>query len=202
MKKIIIVLASLMFFFTTTNLSAQLAVTKPMSNSSEFKHAINVCPIAVVFGIYAINYEYLFAPQHGLDVRYEYEAVPKSYTDAAIESSGMAFSLNYRWHWSGEMNSVFLGAYTRYKFYNGSGVLESADFDFDLKEYTIGLNLGKRWVWDSGINATFALGYGFSTDTRTSSPKNASVDAKINEFEDSYDFISPFYGELSVGYAF
>jgi hypothetical protein len=141
-------------------------------------------------------------PSHGIVGRFEYEAIPKNYTDADIESSGVAFSLNYRWHISGEMNSIFIGAYSRYRVYDGSGTLESTAFDFTKSEFSLGLNIGKRWVWNSGFNITFSLGYGFSIDDREANPSNTGIESAINKFEDDYDFSGPLFGEFSIGYAF
>lgn len=194
------------FIFFPGILVAQIdeSISETNSNvaSKTFRHALNICPIAPAFGIYAVNYEYLFNPKHGILARIEYEDVPKTYTDASIESNGWAYSLNYRRHLSGEMNSIFLGAYSRYRKYNGSGTLESNKFDFKLPSFTLGLNAGKRWVWNSGFNITFSLGYGISMDERESTPSDSSIESILDKFEKEYDFISPFYGELSIGYAF
>ncbi len=187
-------------FFLSNNLIAQ--ENEAVSERSTFKHAINVCPIAPVFGIYAINYEYLFKPKHGIVARFEYEDVPKAYTDASIESNGWAFSLNYRLHFSGELNSLFLGAYARYKTYKGNGVLESESFDFEWPSTTLGLNGGKRWVWNSGFNLTVSGGYGLSFENREAIPSNSAIKLALDQLENDYDFISPFYGEVSIGYAF
>lgn len=172
------------------------------SNSKIFKQALNFCPAGPIFGVYAINYEYLFKPHHGMIVRFDYEAVPNSYTDANIESSGVAFILNYRYHFSGKLASPFIGVYSRYKIYNGEGNLDSQDFDFKLNHFTLGLNAGKRWVWNSGFNITFQLGYGFDTSNRKSTPNNGTIETTLDVFEKSYDFIDPFFGELSIGFAF
>ena len=192
--------------FVTGNVVAQAIEMSSNTDSNasrkNFKHALNICPIAPVFGIYAVNYEYLFNPKHGILARIEYEDVPKTYTDSSIESNGWAYSLNYRRHLSGEMNSIFLGAYSRYRNYNGSGTLESKKFDFKLPSFTLGLNAGKRWVWNSGINITFSLGYGISMDDRQATPSDTAIETILDKFEKEYDFISPFYGELSIGYAF
>ena len=134
--------------------------------------------------------------------RFEYESIPKSYTEASIESSGVAFSLNYRWHISGEMKSIFLGTYARYRTYDGNGTLELAKFDFNKSELALGLNAGKRWVWNSGFNVTISLGYGFSFDNREANPTNMSIESVLNTYEDEYDFSGPLLGELSIGYAF
>jgi hypothetical protein len=196
--------------FLCSNVVAQEpAATKEISQSNElkagpaqFKHAINVCPIAPVFGIYSINYEYLISPQNGIVARFEYEAVPNTYTDANIESSGKAFTLNYRRHLKEGMNSIFLGAYTRYRKYKGDGELDSEKFDYTISSYTLGLNTGKRWAWNSGFNIVFSLGYGYSFDERTAVPTNDGIEDALDQLEEEYDFMSPFFGELSIGYAF
>lgn len=204
MKSILTVLS--ICIFLSGNLVAQVeeesSSTQSISTRSEFKHALNVCPIAPIFGIYAVNYEYLISPKNGIVARFEYEDVPKTYTDASIESSGMAYTLNYRRHLAGEMNSVFLGAYTRYRIYKGNGELESKKFDFTIPSFTIGLNAGKRWVWNSGFNIAFSLGYGFSVDNREANPSDNSIESVLDQLEEDYDFMSPLLGELSIGYAF
>jgi hypothetical protein len=172
------------------------------ADSKTFKQALNFCPGGPIFGVYALNYEYLFKPHHGMLIRFDYEAVPKSYTDANIESSGVAFILNYRYHFSGKLGSPFIGTYARYKIYSGNGALDSQEFDFKLNHFTLGLNAGKRWVWNSGFNMTFQLGYGFDASNRTATPGNSSIESTLDIFEKSYDFIDPFFGELSIGFAF
>ena len=192
--------------FTATNVLAQneerVSKTEPISPSDNFNHAINMCPGGVIFGIYSANFEYLFSKPHGIVVRFDYEAVPKTYTDASIESSGIGFTLNYRWHLSEKLESVFLGVFTRYKIYKGNGSQELTEFDFTLSEMALGVNAGKRWVWDNGINVNFALGYGISTDWQNLDPTTSSIESTFEIFKDEYDFLGPFYGELSIGYAF
>jgi hypothetical protein len=173
-----------------------------MSRRSGFKHAINICPIAPIFGVYALNYEYLFSPKNGMLVRVEYEDVPKSYTEANIETSGIAFSINYRRHFSNEMNSIFVGAFARYRNYDGFGEIESEKFDFTLPSVTFGLNAGKRWVWNSGFNLTFSIGYGYQEEFREVSPTNPLNESLLDQLEEEYDFMTPMYAELSAGYAF
>ena len=148
MKSILTVLSICIFLSGNVVAQVEEESSSPKSSSprSEFKHALNICPIAPVFGIYAVNYEYLISPKNGIVARFEYEDVPKTYTDASIESSGMSYTLIYRRHLSAEMNSVFLGAHTRYRMFNGNGELESEKFDFTLNSLSIGLNAGKRWV--------------------------------------------------------
>ncbi len=184
------------------DISKEASLTKSNSPRSEFKHSINICPIAPIFGFYSINYEYLISPKNGIVARIDYEDIPKAYTDASIESSGIGFTLNYRRHLSGEMNSLFLGAYTRYRIYDGSGELESEKIDLTLQSYSIGLNAGKRWAWNSGFNIVFSLGYGLDINNREANPTDNSIESTLDQFEKEYEFMSPFYGEFSIGYAF
>lgn len=172
------------------------------SSRNEFRSAINMCPGGIAFGIFSINFEYLIKPKHGLVARFDYEAVPKTYTEALIDAYGIGFTLNYRYHFSGEMNSLFLGAYARYRTYIGTGTSEAGEFDFTIPEYTFGLNAGKRWAWNNGLNVTLALGYGFSIINREVEPSNEYNESMVDNFEDDYNFSGPFYGELSIGYAF
>jgi len=171
-------------------------------SENKFKHAINMCPGGIAFGIFSANYQYFFNQRHGIVFRLDYESIPKDYTDAKIEASGAAFIINYRWHFSGKMNSMYLGAYARYRVYRGKGTLDSVKFDFSIPEFTFGLNIGKRWVWKSGFNINLAFGYGISTNGRNADPDTPAIDSIINDFEKSYDFLGPFLGEFSIGYAF
>jgi hypothetical protein len=100
------------------------------------------------------------------------------------------------------MNSLFLGAYTRYRNYKGNGDLESKKFDLDIQSYSIGLNAGKRWVWNSGFNIVFSLGYGLDVNSKDANPTDNSIESIIDQFEKEYEFMSPFYGEFSIGYTF
>ena len=156
----------------------------------------------MVFGTYAANYEYIFAPHHGIVVRYEYESIPETYTDANIESSGMAFVLNYRLLSKKDLRSPYLGAFSRYRIYNGNGSIESEDFEFTRKDVTIGLNAGKRWIWKNGFNISLMFGYGYSIIDRDAHPSSDAIEVSIDHFENDYDFLGSFLGEFSIGYAF
>jgi hypothetical protein len=204
MKSILKVLTICIFISSSAlaQVEQDSSLTIPNSPRSEFKHAINICPIAPIFGFYSINYEYLISPKNGFVARFDYEDVPKTYTDASIESSGIGFTLNYRRHFSEEMNSLFLGAYTRYRIYKGSGELDLEKIDLTLQSFSIGLNAGKRWAWDSGFNIVISLGYGFDINNSETNPDDGSFDHIVDQFKKEYEFMSPFYGEFSIGYAF
>lgn len=207
MKKTTVVLITAIFSIILFNNSiAQTGKNTVISDSAKSansaKNSINACPFGVAFGIFVVNYERLIQPHHGLVARLDYEMIPKTYSDANIESNGYAFTLNYRYHFNGQMSSWFAGAYGRAQVYTGEGKLEAEQFNFDIYDYTIGLNAGKKWVWKNGLTATFSLGYGYDIKTRTQSVENPGVDNAIDAFEDGYDFMNPFMGELSIGYSF
>lgn len=164
--------------------------------------AINMCPGGIALGIFSVNYERLLKPNHGIVFRADYELVPKTYSDAKIDANGKAFIVNYRYHFSGEMNSLFLGAFSRYRVYKGEGALEGIPFDFSIPEVTVGANAGKRWVWNNGFTMTFALGYGHFMGKTKVDESTPDIDDAIDVFKKEYDFLNGFLGEFSIGYAF
>jgi hypothetical protein len=169
---------------------------------SPARTAVNVCPGGVAFGFFSANIEHLFGENHGLVLRADLETIPKTYSDAKIDASGKAVILNYRYHFGGGLNSLYAGAFGRYRKINGDGTLEAGNFDFSLPECTLGLNLGKRWIWKSGFTLNFALGYGYAYDElKVNNSGQAAIDA-IDVFRNDYAFMNGFLGELSVGYAF
>ena len=192
--------------FLISNLFAQQKDTPSTTDSSsyvkEINQAVNFCPGGIIFGIYAINYEYLVNRNHGLVARFDYENVSETLSEDTMEADGYAFTFNYRWHFSGAMESFYIGSYARYKYYKGDATDGATKFDFTLQEYTLGLNAGKRWVWNSGFNINCAFGYGVSKLDKETDPTSPSIEAKLGEFIDNYTFIDPFYGEISIGYAF
>ncbi|GGK10640.1 hypothetical protein GCM10007962_00950 [Yeosuana aromativorans] len=204
--KTVLFLVALAFGISNASLAQDMANSKKDKN--KFKNSISFCPAALAFGIYSVNYEYLLNKKHGLVARFDYEAIPKTYTNTNIKSNGKAFIVNYRYHFSEQMKSFFVGAYGRYRIYNGTGVIEgnntteNENFSFDMPDWTAGINAGKKWVWNSGFNITLSFGYGFSNESWNASSNITSVDNAIKDFRKAYDFIDPFYGEFSIGYSF
>jgi hypothetical protein len=195
-----IIFTTLIITMSTITFAQEKKVTNDFQK--DFKHSISMCPVAVAFGIYSVNYEYLQNQKHGFVARFDYEAIPKTYTDARIESSGYSFLLNYRYHFNKQMNSYFVGAYGRYRQFDGEGKINNTNFDFTMPDVSFGINAGKKWVWKSGFTMTFALGYGFSNEDWDSNPNTTEVNDMIRDFRNDYDFIDPFYGEFSIGYSF
>lgn len=192
--------------FLISNLFAQQEDTSSTTDSctskNEINQAVNFCPGGIIIGIYAINYEYLAGKNHGLVARFDYENVSETLSEDTLEANGYAFTFNYRWHFSEAMESFYIGSYARYKQYQGDATDGATKFDFTLHEYTLGLNAGKRWVWNSGFNINVAFGYGISKLDKETDPTSPSNEAQLDKFIDEYTFIGPFYGEISIGYAF
>lgn len=206
-SKLLLLVALLIFTTIFSNqIFAQENVTpskeKEFKLEQDFKNAINFCPIAIAFGIYAVNFEHMLTPHSGMLVRFEYESIPKTYTAAKINASSYAYSINYRWHRMGKMNSDFYGAFARYRTGDGNGTLDDTPFDFTNTDYTFGANAGKRWILDCGLNATISLGYGYVIDDDERNPNTEAIKKIIDQFGEDYDFSGGFYGEVSIGYAF
>jgi hypothetical protein len=125
-------------------------------------------------------------------------------SDAAITATGKAFVLNYRWHFSKSLESYFIGPYARYREVSGTGTAGGAAFDFTIPEWTVGINIGKRWVWDSGVNIVLAAGYGVSTRKEAVSPTNATTGSALATFKKDHPMFleNSSYGEVSIGYVF
>jgi hypothetical protein len=195
-----------MFFFVSGQIHAQKEEkswkTDTTRSGKQIRNAINVCPGGIAFGIFSVNYERLIKPNHGLVFRADYENIPKTYSDANIESYGMAFILNYRYHIGGGLESFYVGAYARYREYKGTGTQEGSTFDFRIPGATAGLNVGRRWIWKSGFTLNAALGYGYSVDRTYINPNNTYTENALNVFKNQYEFSDAFMGEFSIGYAF
>lgn len=179
-----------------------LSILETNTSQKLFSNSFNFCPFSAFFGLYSGNYERLIDQTHGIVLRFDYESISDKYNNNPVELSGYGFIVNYRYHFAKAMESLFVGSYVRYRIYKGNGTANATNFDFDINEWSYGLNVGKRWVWNNGLNVTFAIGYGFSNSTRKTSPTNDAIESTISSFEDEYTFFGPFLGELSVGYAF
>jgi hypothetical protein len=189
MKKLILV-------FMGTLMLNGIAIAKDSD-----KQALNICALAIpLLNQYIVNYEYLYGQRHGLAARVEYAPM----SDDAISSTGKAVVLNYRWHFSKSMESIFAGPYARYREIIGTGSVGGAAFNFTIPEWTIGVNVGKRWVWRNGFNVVLSAGLGVSTRTETVNPTNAAIDSAITTLKTDHPtyFNTPSYGEFSIGYVF
>ena len=179
--------------------------TTYVNAQNEPRQAINICAIAIpAMNMYVINYEYLYHNRHGLATRIGY--VPKL-EDADTKGDGWEAILNYRWHFSPKLENFFVGPYLRYRYVYGSGMAEASNYDFNVNEVNLGLNGGYRWVSKIGINVVLAAGYGYSIGKENLMPTNPEIESAFSAFKNANNTNStfldaPFYGEVSIGYAF
>jgi len=182
-----------------------ISSTTLINAQDEPHQAINVCAIAIpVMNIYVVNYEYLYHNRHGLAARIGY--APKL-EDASTKGVGLQAVLNYRWHFSPKLENFFVGPYLRYNYVYGSGIAEAINYDFNVHEVNLGLNGGYRWVSKIGINVVFSVGYGYSIGKENLMPTNLVIETAFSAFKNANSTNSafldaPYYGELSIGYAF
>lgn len=179
----------------------------PAIPGNDAANSINLSPLGIAFGSYALNFEHRLNPHHGLIA----EAAFGSSTDANASSTNFGAQLGWRMHFAGKQQGWFIGAMAGYLTGTGSGTVTSTvngqttSSTFDVNTSTIKFtgNVGKRWLFGPGINVTvrFGLGYGktsVSTDSTDPLAKDAVelVDALVNLLPITLD------GELSVGYCF
>src|SRR5262245_60287862 len=68
-------------------------------------NSINLSPLGVAFGNYALTYERLLGGSHGLVV----EGILTRSSGDDGDSTQFGGAAGYRWHWRGRQNSGFLG---------------------------------------------------------------------------------------------
>ena len=76
-----------------------------------------------------------------------------------------------------------------------------------MHEVNLGLNGGYRWVSKIGINVVLAAGYGYSIGEENLMPTNPEIESAFSAFKSANNTNStfldaPFFGEVSIGYAF
>ncbi|MGK0361846.1 MAG: hypothetical protein ACI9U2_004164 [Bradymonadia bacterium] len=173
----------------------------------EKANSVNLSPIGVVSGTYALNYERLFGGTHGLLV----EAVFISSDDGDTNSTSLGGQVGYRWHWNGTQNSWFNGVNFGYTSGTGEAVVESTSngsttkskFDVDVSVFTATLNIGRRWAWDSGFNITFRAGAGYGNYDVSTDSDDVLAQEAVQLVDDLLTLLPiAVDGELSIGWNF
>jgi hypothetical protein len=165
---------------------------------AEPKNTINLSPLGVLVGDYALTYERL-AGSHGLIV----EGIGSRSAGDAGSSLSFGGGVGYRWHWRGRQNSGFLGLMVAQRFGTGSVTENNMTHDMSVRSTTVTANIGKRWALTPAVNVTFRIGAGWGNHVATA--KEDTMEAKQAEelMNDILSFLPiGFDGELSVGYAF
>ena len=186
-------LASLIMF-------TQVARAQPLDEGA---HSINLSPLGVASGTYGLNYEFLLDGTHGFLLEGAYAKVG---SDDASSTSTLG-NVGYRWHWSGQQSSGFLGLTMGYGVGSGEATVtyegETSSWDVDVTTFKIVPNIGKRWAWDFGLNITIRGGIGYAQyEVSTSSDSEAAQEA-VKDVNEVLEWIPVgFDGELSVGWIF
>jgi len=161
-------------------------------------NSINVSPLGVVVGNYAVTYERLFGGSHGLIA----EGIVAR--NAGDDGSSLQFggAVGYRWHWRGRQNSGFLGVMIAQGFGSGEVTTNGMTHDMTVRSTTITGNIGKRWMFGP-VNLTVRLGLGYGKYTVEAKEDTQEAKDAEETLNDILAFIPiGFDGELSVGYAF
>jgi hypothetical protein len=115
--------------------------------------------------------------------------------------------VGYRWHWSGQQQSGFLGILAGYSAGSGSSTVSNggavSNIDLTIKAPWVVGNVGKRWQWDNGINITFRLGAGWAKYTVTTTSMDPQAQDAVQALQKLLTLIPiALDGELSLGYTF
>ena len=170
------------------------------SDSARFKvHSVNLNPIGALLGSYSLNYQHLFAKQHGLLVEGRF-----SYSNADdVEATSVGGTVGYRWMWSGEQDSGFVGVNFAYDNGTAGTTVDGTNYDVTLSQVSILPNIGRRFAWDGGFNITLRFGVGRAFRTLSTNSDSAEAKEAVQEVQDFLDKIPvAIDSELSVGWVF
>lgn len=175
------------------------------------ENSVNASPLGMFWGNYSLNYERLVSGTHGFMI----EGSFAHYTGTSLSSGESSSSkstnygggIGYRWHWSRQQNSGFLGLMAGYSVGSGESTITSSGmtntFDLTIKAPWVVANIGKRWQWDSGLNITFRVGAGWAKYTVSSNSTDPQAQEAVQFVQDILTLIPiALDGELSVGYSF
>jgi hypothetical protein len=182
-----------------------LAPKPPKENS------INGSPLGVLFGSYSLNYERLVGGTNGFMIEGTFSRSTGTSTvngdSTSSKSTLYGGAVGYRWHWSGQQDSGFLGLLAGYSVGTGSGTVVDAagiqQIDLTIKAPWIVANIGRRWQWDNGLNFTIRAGAGWAKYTVSTSSTDPNAQDAVKALQDLLTLIPiALDGELSLGYTF
>ncbi|MDH5732090.1 MAG: DUF3575 domain-containing protein [Gammaproteobacteria bacterium] len=168
---------------------------------NEPKQALGFCPLGIpAYNLLAINYEMLFANRHGINLRIDYAPMSAD----GIDINDKAVIINYRWYYHESFDSIFAGVFSRYRIDQGEGTVAGNSFNYTSKQVTLGVNIGKRWLWNNGFSVVTLMGYGYATHQESISNNNTAINSALDAMKKDYDlfFNNPLFAEFSIGYAF
>lgn len=171
-------------------------------------HAIQTNPLSMLSGAVGVNYEYLFLPRNGVAV----EAV----IGASPVYKGFGAGLHYRRHYHSKpghkgLDSPFWGPFINVASfesemqYTESGSRGSSTYTipFSATYAAIGLNWGRRWVWNNGFSVVTRIGYGLPIVSLDIDDSEHEMEAEARDMVVTVmKVVYGIDGELSIGFAF
>ncbi len=205
MKNLLLSLAPLAVLTAPTIAAAQPApsVVAQVSPEAAPTNSINISPLGVLVGNYALTYEHLWNGTHGLIV----EGIGSLASNSDSSSYQAGAGVGYRWHWRGKQNSGFLGVMVAQSIGGGEVKVtengQTMSYAMNVRSTTVTGNVGKRWMIGDAFNITlrFGLGWGHHVaEAKVNDQEAKDAEKTLNEL---LAFIPiGFDGELSVGYTF
>jgi hypothetical protein len=202
MKHTARVVALSLFASSTASVALADDASPVEAQAEEPANSINVSPLGVAVGNYAVTYERLFAGHHGLVV----EGIASYNKDDDGKSTQFGGAVGYRWHWRGRQNSGFLGVMLAQSLGTGEVTVGEGAGEMthamSVRSTTITGNIGKRWMLGP-VNVTVRLGLGWGHHV-------AKAESDTQEAKDAEKLMNDILaflpigidGELSVGYTF
>lgn len=128
-------------------------------------HSVNASPQGAVYGDYLVNYQWMFSPGHALIG----ELLVTWSGEESELSRGAGAQVGYRYLSNGTQNSWLFGVMAGYDVGTTTVNMTSTStaegsitrrFTLPYSRWRVTGNVGRRWVFGPGINATVRLGVG------------------------------------------
>ena len=192
-----IVMTSIVVFAQRNSASA----SRGMSSDDfipRWENAVNLNPLASVWGNLNASYEHLFGDRHGA-----------MFQAGLFFKGGYSLAGHYRYHYFKDeahhgLNSPFIGAFVSYEKAQDEINVDSGAvttiFNIEARYLKVGLNWGERWAISDKMSIVFRAGYGYPFIAKFTWPEPKPVNVKSAENKKKY--FNGIDAELSVGYAF
>jgi hypothetical protein len=188
----------LFFFMIQSSLYAQEdSNAAQKQKTEEKKHSVNASVLGFLTSDYALNYVNMFSGSHAVMVEGEFSLK----TDKNTSTYAYGGGIGYRLYMNPKQDSGFFGINARYRVGTWDTTVNSDPFSGVSTHYGVVVNVGRRWMFDTGFNLTIRIGTGYGKTTFDADQDNAAQAEKLmNGFVNLLPIT--FDGELSLGYCF
>lgn len=178
---------------------AQQVLPRSPDKATVKNHALNINMVKVAIGQYSGGYEY-FSDGHGYLLEGSYDKFDLGFGVDVTYVSGAA---GYRRYWRGKQDSVFIGAMAGYSRAIGGRDLLGYNIQLLTTSLSVIGHVGKRWVFDSGLNVTTRVGAGYAHRTFRVEIDAWYLQPLLDAFARADNFLPlAVDAEVSVGFAF